>query len=802
MKNSLSDYLQIWGFDEDNIIFSDGSYGFGLEVIPLDVSCWSPDAVNEFSNKVVQFLNGLPSGVDLQFIQDITSGNRTVIEEHELTSSACQNEIVAELTQVRAQRLKDLDSVGMLPKHSLKVFVRKSAQSNLLEKPKFFSKKKNFQEIADEKLQFELHSLERLKTDLITSLEQLGLQSDIISIEGVINLIYKQWNPSRSIDRAAFDPDDVRSSLLFTDVGINDRGFSLSDYHYRVISLKLLPDQTFATMASTLRSLPFDSRLQLTIHVPDQQKELESLQVQRRIAYSMIAGRRSGVSDLDSEAKFRDLEGLLEQMVSQGEKVFHMSLQVILKAKTAEELDDLVSQALMKIRDMSGAEGMEESLAAFEIFSEVAIPNARSKERVKRIKGSNLCDLLPLYGPWPGHSEAKILLRSRLGSLVKFNPFSSDLTNANQIVSGGSGSGKSFLTNILLIQMLKENPKVFIVDIGGSYKKICDNLDGQYIPLGVDSNFSINPFDLLPGEKIPSNQKIKFILSLVEIMTKEENEPRLGRLERAEIENAIQDVYMEFEKPRLSNLRDKLLKHSDPQIIRYGKILGPWCGDSPFGRFVDRETTIELTRPIVCFDLKGMETLPDLQATCLFIITDFVWREVQANRSKMKFLIFDECWKLLENDSGALFIAEVFRTFRKYLASAIAISQNIDDFAKSKIATAILPNASIKWVLKQKGADQERLKTVLSLNENEVAQIVSLHQERGIYSEAFLMAEDKRAVVAIESTPLEYWLATTDPRDLSKIETEKKNSPQLKILEVLKQLATNYPRGVAAGEIR
>ena len=152
----------------------------------------------------------------------------------------------------------------------------------------------------------------------------------------------------------------------------------------------------------------------------------------------------------------------------------------------------------------------------------------------------------------------------------------------------------------------------------------------------------------------------------------------------------------------------------------------------------------------------------------------------------------------MENDSASVFIAEVFRTFRKYMASAIAISQNIDDFAKSKIANAILPNSSIKWVLKQKGADKERLKDVLSLNPNEVDLISSLHQERGSYSEAFLMAEDARAVVVIESTPLEYWLATTDGRDLGKIEDYKKKFPELSQLEVLKILALEFPKGVAA----
>jgi conjugal transfer ATP-binding protein TraC len=213
---------------------------------------------------------------------------------------------------------------------------------------------------------------------------------------------------------------------------------------------------------------------------------------------------------------------------------------------------------------------------------------------------------------------------------------------------------------------------------------------------------------------------------------------------------------------------------------------------------VDRPTTVALERTLVSFDLKGLETYPDLQAVCLYIITDYVWREVQRDRSHMKFLIFDECWKLLENDAGSAFIGEVFRTFRKYYAGAIAISQNIDDFAKSKVSGAVLPNTSIKWVLMQKGADQARLQEVLQLNPNEMQLIASLHQERGVYSQAFLMAEDKHSLVAIEPTPLEYWIATTDPRDLAVFDEAQKAESEKSQLEVLLALSEKYPKGIVA----
>lgn len=801
MNARLADYLQIWGLENQNIVFADGSFGFGLKLIPVDASCWSTDQANNFSDRLAQFLNGLPAEIDLQFVQDIKSGNASIIEKH-CKGSLVQDDVVRELTSLRKEKFMALDKGGFLPKHDLMLFFRRRSRTSLIKKTSIFSRAKNFQNIAERELKAELAANERHAQDLSSSLSSLGLSPTRLNTDEILELIYHQWNPSREIGLGSVNPDHIRESVLFTDVGIDDRGFNMGDYHYRVISLKLLPDQTYAGMAARLRELPFESRLALSIRVPNQQAELETLQTQRRIAFSMVAGKKSGVSDLESEAKFKDLEVLLEQMVAQGEKVFHMSLQILLRAKSIDELDNRVSETLAKVRDLAGAEGMEETLAAFDIFCDQSLPNARSKERVKRVKTSNLCDFLPVFGPWPGHTDPKILLRSRLGSLTAFNPFASELTNSNQIVSGGSGSGKSFMTNILLMQTLKENPKVFIVDIGGSYKKICENLGGQYIPMGVDNQMSMNPFDLGANEVKPSSQKIKFILGLIEIMAKEDEKLQLGKLERSEIESAIEKVYEISKWPHLSDLRELLLKHPEVTIQRIGKILNSWCGDSAYGKFVDQRTTLALDRSIVCFDLKGMEAYPDLQSVCLFIITDFVWREIQKDRSQMKFLILDECWKLMENDSASLFIAEVFRTFRKYMASAIAISQNIDDFAKSKISTAILPNSSIKWILKQKGADKDRLKEVLSLNPNEISLISSLHQERGVYSEAFLMAEDARAVVAIESTPLEYWLATTDGRDLGKIDERKVLHPESSNLEILKNLAHEFPKGIAAQDFK
>ena len=82
MSGNLADALQVWGLEENITIFIDGSFGTGFRLMPIDGSCWSIDQANDYSQRLAQFLNGLPSEIDIQFVQDIKSGNSELINKH------------------------------------------------------------------------------------------------------------------------------------------------------------------------------------------------------------------------------------------------------------------------------------------------------------------------------------------------------------------------------------------------------------------------------------------------------------------------------------------------------------------------------------------------------------------------------------------------------------------------------------------------------------------------------------------------------------------------------------------------
>ncbi|MCO5143631.1 MAG: ATP-binding protein [Oligoflexia bacterium] len=779
---NLVDKLEVWGFEKEITVFKDSSLGFGFEFLQKDVSSATDDVLNQIKNQIHTFLGSLPQNIDVQFVQIIEKENKNKLNEH-LSMAKNSEGLVKSLAEARISRLDKMADFGLLPIQRNFVFFRTIS-----------SKKKItlFQNSKEIETDFK-KSLEKAKlllTDIEQNLSYADLKPKLLSPVETAELIFDTWNPNYPIPLSTIDERDIRDRVLLSDMVKEIKGFRLNSTNHRVITLKVLPEITYAGMAQSLMNLPFSSKVELSIHIPDQNKEIEWLKLNRRMAYALVNGKK-GVSDLESEAKLQDVEDLLNDVVKNGEKIFSVSLSIILRSESNEELDSQVNHVLQVIRELSGSEGFVESYAAFDIFAASSIPNARCKERSKRLKSSNLADLIPLFGLWNGFSKPSILLRNQNGSLFSFDPFSPNLTNANQVISGGSGSGKSYLTNLMMGQMLAQNPKIFILDIGGSYKKICEQLNGQYIPLSLSKGITMNPFDI---EGAVNDEKIIFLTTLVQIMTKEDDKKSLAKLEKSEIENAIQNIYKERKNPKISDLKENLLQSELDEVRKIGKILSLWSNKSPYGKLLDCDTNINLEKRIVCFDLKGLESHPELQAAILYTITDLVWREVQKDPTEMKFLVFDECWKLLESDAGSQFVGEVFRTFRKNYASAIAISQNMDDFANSKAATAILPNASIKWILKQSGADFKRLADVLRLNEREVFLIQNLAQKKGEYSQSYLMCEDKKSVVSIESTPLEYWLATTDPQDYILLKKEQE-ATNLSNYDLLKHLSEKYPQG-------
>ena len=170
---------------------------------------------------------------------------------------------------------------------------------------------------------------------------------------------------------------------------------------------------------------------------------------------------------------------------------------------------------------------------------------------------------------------------------------------------------------------------------------------------------------------------------------------------------SIQKLYRMKDYPVLSDMKDALKAVAETQKITQQfyepvvGLLGNWLQGGQYGHYTDGKSTISLDKSVICFDLKGLEKFERLQAAMLTIVTNFVWGKIMSEPGRRKFVIFDECWKLLSTPESAKFIAECYRTFQKYGAAAISVTQSLNDFLSGGLEHAILGNSNTRFILRQ-----------------------------------------------------------------------------------------------------
>jgi hypothetical protein len=340
-----------------------------------------------------------------------------------------------------------------------------------------------------------LSELNQIADSVRFNMGSIGIAATALEAKDLQKLVYQILNPMRSKEITSpalstahrsqeFYSEELkkeprlseptpREQLAMSDLIQGVESFFLDGFYHRVVTLKTLPETTYSAMVSKLMNgLPFHYWLSVQIVVPEQNKELSSLQAKRRMAHSMSMTQGGRASNLESEAKLQSTEELLRELLTTGQKIFYFQFAVLLRSTTQDELERMTKIALSKFRELNGAEANTETVAGMKLFKTVLPAGNTTSVRSKRVKTDNLADFLPVYQPWERVGKAVCLFRNRLGGLLSYDPFDPALPNFNALVTGSSGAGKSFLNNCILLQYLSQNPLIYIIDIGGSYRKL------------------------------------------------------------------------------------------------------------------------------------------------------------------------------------------------------------------------------------------------------------------------------------------------------------------------------------------
>ncbi|MGZ3797707.1 MAG: hypothetical protein ACXVB1_15150, partial [Pseudobdellovibrionaceae bacterium] len=292
--NQLVEKLEVWGFEEGLLIYKDLSLGVVLKLSPKDISCVTDDLLNTLHGAIGNFLNGLPAKLNLQFVQEVSKGASHILEAYQKGLKPEALEIVSNMLTERTQRLAAFDKAGAIPAQNIYLVIRKNFDRRGQRKKRFrfWEKKDEEQDWSREILAPELKSMNQIVETVQKGLEALSVQSLKLPESETFDLLFEQWNPGHPLPGLNFNREDIRDELILNDVVVSIKGFSIAQHYHRVLSVKIMPEQTFSTMAEKLKELPFGSKLFLTIETLDQDKEDLALQTQRRIAYAMYSGKK------------------------------------------------------------------------------------------------------------------------------------------------------------------------------------------------------------------------------------------------------------------------------------------------------------------------------------------------------------------------------------------------------------------------------------------------------------------------------------------------------------------------------
>ena len=389
-----------------------------------------------------------------------------------------------------------------------------------------------------------------------------------------------------------------------------------------------------------------------------------------------------------------------------------------------------------------------------------AQPKRRQVRRVFVSAGVAAC-LAPVFGPPRGHRNSRHLDREPVAvfetpwrTAYHYDLFAGDV--GHTLILGATGAGKSFALNFLLVESLKYDPRILILDLGGSYRWLTRFLGGRYLELApgeAEPTLRLQPFALPP-----TTRTFQFLTGWVLRLLNLGGYEASGA-DTSEIGARIEDLYaLGPERRMLSVLAGSLPSAMWPALSR-------WTEGGAWGAFFDNAPSgaadIEF-RDWQVIDLAGAAEHADLCEAALSYLLERMRLEIEdpAETARLKLMVVDEAWRYMQDPAVLNYLAEAAKTWRKKNAALVLATQSAVDVTGTPGASALLESIPTKLFLANPELPNEA-GALFRLNESEVAQVRELSPKRELY----LRRPDEAAVLRLEVDPESYWLYTSSPLD-------------------------------------
>ena len=677
-----------------------------------------------------------------------------------------------------------------------------------------------------------LEELADLRTSCETTFDQAGITHERLDCDCMHREISRLLQPWQR-DRRCYDPEmPMREQLLSVPArttlqGTWELGPDAADeeneraWQARVMSLQQAPGRTYPGILSSLHApedaepfAPWESlpdtpmTLVTQVGVPDQTDERSRLRQKRNFAYIQ---RRTAFGEEDPE-KVQLREDLDKIMKDSSSYILHTRVHLVLWERAGKSMGAPVSSLMQSGRRL-GLEFLPETTVGPQIFLQclplglnLQYPKEQMFRRSRRIPSLAAAHLLPVYGDYQGSHTPVHLYLNRRGEAVTLDLF--DATTApHTIVAGKSRSGKSFLVNHLIQQVLPLGASVTILDRWASYDTTCEIYKGENVVIDLDRPVCFNPF---AGDL--GSEHRTFLMALIDQMASGvsgQDSAGLGQIDKAVCSQGLQAFadWHERKKPGQEPLlRDFVELMREPPFEDDGRSrmialrLAQYVGSGEYAGFVDGKNELRLNNNLAIFELAKLDKAKDLQSVLLLTL---MYRLMQfitnvETRTQRKYLILDEAWALLKQESAAAFLEEAARALARFRCCAMFMSQQLSDF-DSPAAQAIKNNSGNYLFLEQNPEEIGRVRDLFNLTDQEV-RLIRLVRRRDTWSEGYLwQPEGRGGVIRLVPDPFLRWMASQKPH-------EKAVRERLKVElggdlnNAVSALARGYPQGIPVNQ--
>lgn len=476
--------------------------------------------------------------------------------------------------------------------------------------------------------------------------------------------------------------------------------------------------------------------------------------------YSSIRMGLKGIRRVEAEEQQSNIEEAVRQIHRHSDALFTTNIFFTVRAPSNDELSVKANMLLNVLRSV-GVDCFLETKRTAKVFLET-LPLIRPQQsRNMFLLTRKLVDMLPFHlttSTFKPFSQCYFVDRAK--RLQSFDLFLSQRASQSAVISGKTGEGKSFLTNYLLLTFINQNSNghVYIIDVGGSYRRLVETVGGGYYPLRVDAGINIDPFRRYRGTSTISKHQMLFCASFLNLMSR-------GKVSYDALYEDI-DRYFKSLNNEDSSLRDYLENAKiDVSAIRqiYARMR----------EFFEEKRALDFSKNVVCIDFDRSKIDPLWRELTSFYIINHIWDEIENLPLEVrKMVIMDECWKYLSSDETTTrFINESYREVRKLNGSIVTVFQQLGDVAMEKTNLAILNNSALKFLLKQ-DVDEDNFR--LASIDSEIFRSADIDSEHRVYSEMLLKDESSYNILRLFVPKDFYFMATTDPEDIQRMGQEAK----------------------------